>query len=174
MTITPDDKDWTWVLERPCPDCGFDPATVVFADTAQRTRDEVARWVMMMHSRMNLAGRFEEGVWSRIEYAAHIRDVCRIMLARLNLMLVLDDPEFANWDQDATAVAADYGTQNPAVLAVEIEAAGEAIARAFELVPDSALGRTGRRSNGSTFTVETLAAYFLHDVIHHGHDVGFR
>ena len=30
--ITPDTKDWTWVLERPCPECGFDPATV--ADTA--------------------------------------------------------------------------------------------------------------------------------------------
>jgi hypothetical protein len=24
MTITPDTKDWTWVLERPCPECGFD------------------------------------------------------------------------------------------------------------------------------------------------------
>ena len=24
--ITPDTKDWTWVLERPCPECGFDAA----------------------------------------------------------------------------------------------------------------------------------------------------
>ena len=24
MPITPDTKDWTWVMERPCPDCGFD------------------------------------------------------------------------------------------------------------------------------------------------------
>lgn len=24
MAITPDTKDWTWVLERPCPECGFD------------------------------------------------------------------------------------------------------------------------------------------------------
>jgi hypothetical protein len=24
--ITPDTKDWTWVLERACPECGFDPA----------------------------------------------------------------------------------------------------------------------------------------------------
>ena len=22
--ITPDTKDWTWVLQRPCPECGFD------------------------------------------------------------------------------------------------------------------------------------------------------
>ena len=24
MTIVPDTKDWTWVLRRPCPECGFD------------------------------------------------------------------------------------------------------------------------------------------------------
>ena len=33
MTITPDSKDWTWVLQRPCPECGFDtrafPVTAV-------------------------------------------------------------------------------------------------------------------------------------------------
>ena len=24
MAIIPDTKDWTWVLQRPCPECGFD------------------------------------------------------------------------------------------------------------------------------------------------------
>ena len=24
MTIQPDDKDWTWVLDRRCPECGLD------------------------------------------------------------------------------------------------------------------------------------------------------
>ena len=28
MSIEPDTKDWTWVLERPCPECGFDAAAV--------------------------------------------------------------------------------------------------------------------------------------------------
>lgn len=31
--------------------------------------------------------------------------------------------------------------------------------------------RRGLRSNGSEFTVLTLAQYFLHDVVHHLHDV---
>src|SRR4051794_791858 len=26
--VEPDTKDWTWVLDRPCPECGFDPAAV--------------------------------------------------------------------------------------------------------------------------------------------------
>jgi hypothetical protein len=33
------------------------------------------------------------------------------------------------------------------------------------------LGRTGRRSNGSVFTVASLSQYFLHDVVHHLWDV---
>ncbi len=31
--------------------------------------------------------------------------------------------------------------------------------------------RPGRRSNGSEFTIDTLACYHLHDVEHHLHDV---
>jgi len=45
------------------------------------------------------------------------------------------------------------------------------VARTFEAVPADAWARTGRRSNGSAFTVVTLAQYFLHDVVHHLHDV---
>jgi hypothetical protein len=26
MPIVPDTKNWTWTAERPCPECGFDPA----------------------------------------------------------------------------------------------------------------------------------------------------
>ncbi|MET4060267.1 hypothetical protein ABIB35_001812 [Arthrobacter sp. UYP6] len=32
--------------------------------------------------------RPDEGTWSPLEYAAHVRDLCRVYRARLNLMLV--------------------------------------------------------------------------------------
>jgi hypothetical protein len=31
--------------------------------------------------------------------------------------------------------------------------------------------RTGRRSDGARFTVETFARYFIHDPVHHLYDV---
>ena len=31
--------------------------------------------------------------------------------------------------------------------------------------------RTGRRSDGASFTVETFARYFIHDPVHHLYDV---
>jgi len=36
--ITPDTKDWTWVLDKPCPECGYDASTVAVADLAHRIR----------------------------------------------------------------------------------------------------------------------------------------
>src|SRR5680860_1786341 len=36
--IEPDDKDWTWVLQRPCDECGFDVGTVSGRQVAARLR----------------------------------------------------------------------------------------------------------------------------------------
>jgi uncharacterized membrane protein YccC len=50
-------------------------------------------------------------------------------------------------------------------------AAAEAAAASFEAVRKGDWQRTGRRTDGSRFTLETLGQYFLHDLIHHLHDV---
>ncbi|WP_350271599.1 DinB family protein [Frondihabitans sucicola] len=115
--------------------------------------------------------RPDDSTWSPLEYGAHVRDVFRVFDGRLALMLNEDAPTFENWDQDATAVDDDYAAQDPRAVARELTVAAESVARAFESVDDSQLGRTGLRSDGSGFTVETLALYFVHDPIHHLHDV---
>ncbi len=46
MTIVPDTKDWTWVLERTCPQCGFDTRTVTrqaLPRDADRERQDLER-----------------------------------------------------------------------------------------------------------------------------------
>lgn len=95
----------------------------------------------------------------------------RIFRTRLHLMLDEDNPLFENWDQDKTAVEDRYGEQDPGTVAAELASAGEAIANDFAQVPQNALERRGRRSNGSVFTVATLGLYFVHDPVHHLHDV---
>ncbi len=100
-----------------------------------------------------------------------MRDVHRVFAARLRLMLDRDSPSFASWDQDAAAVEARYDREDPGTVAAELVAAALAVADAYDAVPRDALERPGRRSNGSTFTVLTLARYHLHDVVHHLWDV---
>ena len=83
-----------------------------------------------------------------------------------------DDPEFANWDQDATAVAEDYYHQDPATVALELVAAAGAVAGRYAAVTGDQRARRGRRSDGSEFTVESISRYHAHDMVHHAHDVG--
>ena len=168
--IEPDDKDWTWVLQRVCPECGFDASDVPGPRVAGWVREKAACWPAVCE-RADAGVRPTPGVWSPLEYACHVRDVCRVFESRVNLMRSQVDPAFENWDQDAAATVGAYSAQEPVAVGVELMAAAEAVAASFEAVGESAWKRTGRRTNGSTFTIETLGQYFLHDVTHHVHDV---
>jgi DinB superfamily len=170
MPIIPDEKDWTWVLSRPCPECSFDASTVTPATVAGSVANMLPRWRAVLR-RPEVTERPDEGTWSALEYACHVRDVFALFDQRLNLMLDSEDARFENWDQDRTAVEKDYAGADPAVVSAELTAEGEQIAASFAGVREEDWGRTGLRSNGSRFTVLTLSQYFLHDVVHHLHDV---
>ena len=170
MTITPDGKDWTWVLGERCPECGFDARSVPAASVAARVRATVPLWRAALAA-PDVANRPSPDTWSPLEYACHVRDVHRLYTYRLGLMLEQDDPLFPNWDQDETAIEERYGEQDPAVVSSELQAAGETLVQAFAAVEADQWARTGRRSDGAAFTVATFARYLLHDPTHHLHDV---
>jgi hypothetical protein len=86
-------------------------------------------------------------------------------------MLTEDDPLYPNWDQDETALDDQYFAQDPAVVADELVTAADALADHFAAVSGDEWLRPGRRSDGASFTVETFARYFIHDPVHHLHDV---
>ena len=169
----PDTKDWTWVIHERCPECGFDPAELELGDVPDLARDYAAVLADAIRG-AGAAQRPAPGIWSPLEYACHVRDVCSIFLARLTRMLDEDDPVFANWDQDVTAVDDEYWTQRPGLVAGQLIAAADTIAAQFGDVHGPQWQRPGRRSNGSRFTVETFAVYFLHDLAHHAWDVSDR
>jgi hypothetical protein len=167
----PDDKDWTWVLEKPCPDCGFDASGVGREAIATTLLGTTPRWQSALR-REHVRDRPNPTTWSILEYACHIRDVHLIFGTRVNLILAQDNPGFANWDQDHTALVKRYWAADPDDVAHEIEAACQRTAAAFTGLSDAQWARVGRRSNGSAFTTETLGLYYLHDVVHHLHDIG--
>jgi hypothetical protein len=171
VTPPPDGKDWTWVLQRRCPQCGTDVSGLPPQEVAGLLRAAAARWQQELTGRADLAQRPEPAVWSPLEYGCHVRDVCRRFDRRVELMLTEQDPVFENWDQDATAVEERYGEQDAATVAAELDAAAARLADRFDTVSGAGWDRQGRRDNGSTFTVATLARYFLHDVLHHLWDV---
>jgi hypothetical protein len=170
MAIIADVKDWTWVLQRPCPECGFEAASTTPATAASSLPELLPRWQAVLR-RPDAAERPDDATWSPLEYACHVRDVFSVFDQRLHLMLDREDPEFANWDQDRTAVDEDYASQDPAEVSVELVESGTELADSFAAVAEDDWGRTGRRSDGSVFTVTSFSGYLLHDIVHHLHDV---
>lgn len=169
MTVTPDTKDWTWVLTRPCPECGF--------AAHELARDEIGPRLLAAADDLvaalalpNAAERPRPGVWSPLEYACHVRDVCRVFSGRLHRMLTEDGPAFESWDQDATALEGAYGSQDPDVVARQLRAEATTLAGAWDAVPAGAWDRPGTRSDGAAFTVLTLGRYLVHDPVHHVYD----
>jgi hypothetical protein len=172
MTIVPDTKDWTWVLRRPCPECGFETSSFSLAELPAMIRANAASWRgVLTAGGPGVAARPSPGKWSALEYGCHVRDVLRLYDHRLSLMLAQDDPLYPNWDQDETAVAERYGSQDPSAVAAELAGAAEAIARRFASVQGDQWSRKGRRGDGAQFTIETFARYFIHDPVHHLYDV---
>jgi hypothetical protein len=169
-TPEPDLKDWTWAIHEPCPDCRFDPRLV---DRGRVPELTIRYTSALAHAlgRPDAGTRPHPTVWSPAEYGCHVRDVCRLFAERLARMLTEDDPQFANWDQNVTAIEQRYWAQEPGAVADELRSAAQAIADSFAAVSGPEWERPGRRSNGSVFTVDTFARYFLHDLAHHAWDV---
>jgi DinB superfamily len=170
MPIVPDEKDWTWVLKRVCPECGFDAQAIDRDGIPERIARTTDAWQTILEQ-PDARQRPDEATWSPLEYACHVRDVHRVYAGRVGRMLREDDPYYENWDQDATALEDRYAEQDPAVVATELAEAGSALGELFAGVSGDGWQQTGRRSDGAAFTVDSIGRYYLHDIEHHVWDV---
>jgi SAM-dependent methyltransferase len=170
VSLQPDTKDWTWVLDRPCDECGFDASAYDRHAIPRAFRKNAHVWFALLAD-PSAGERIRADRWSTLEYACHVHDVHQIYHDRVTQMLGEDDPVFDDWDQDRSAVDGRYADQLPAIIRPTLVAAAYAIGDLYDSVPPLAWHRKGRRSDGSGFTIESLARYQLHDVVHHLHDV---
>jgi hypothetical protein len=170
MPIVPDDKDWTWVIDRQCPQCGFDAASVDREHLAERIESTSQSWVAVLAA-PGARDRPDDHTWSPLEYGCHVRDVHRVYAGRIGRMLAEDDPRYENWDQDLTAVEERYADQDPSSVAAELAAAAAQLGALFAGVSGDGWERTGQRSDGAAFTVDSIGRYYLHDIEHHLWDV---
>ena len=167
-----DDKDWTWVLNDLCPECEYDVRRFPREDISSMIRANAEKWLSILSgddSRLRQRPRPDR--WSALEYACHVRDVFELYDHRLHLMLTEDGPHYANWNQDETAIEKRYSDSIPAEVAAALVGNAHKLATSFEQVSGEAWARTGFRSDGAAFTVESFARYFIHDPEHHLHDV---
>ena len=77
VQIVPDTKDWTWVLDRVCDECGYDASAVNRPDVPSTVRGNAADWLQVLAT-PEVRRRPAPRVWSPLEYGCHVRDVFRI------------------------------------------------------------------------------------------------
>ncbi len=172
----PDNKDWTWTLERSCSECGYDANTYGRDEIGSKIRTTAATWRSLLGAGSLASKRPPDGdpsspIWSAVEYGAHVRDVYKLFGDRFDKMLKKKNPKFRDWDQNKAAVKGKYHSQEPDQVAYELAVAAGGLADRFDKLSDDGWAETGQRSDGVSFTVETLGRYLLHDVFHHINDV---
>jgi len=170
VAITPDTKDWTWVLREPCRECGFSAADLPPKEVGARLRADLRRWEAVLRRR-DARTRPDDATWSPTEYACHLRDVCGVVSERVQLMLDEDAPVLASWDQDEAAVASHYAARNAPRAAGELFWSILTVNEVLSNVPDEGWRRPGLRDDGVVFTVASLARYLAHESVHHLVDV---
>ena len=166
-----DGRDWTFVLDSDCDECGVDVRHLDDADLAGLVRSAGRTWQLLLDEHADDAAvrtRPAPEVWAPVEYGEHVRDVLHLYRERTELMLSQDDPLFPDWDPDTNAAA--YGTSDPRTVGAEIAVAAFALADVYAGLDAAALARPGRRSDGAEFQVGSLGRYMLHDVLHHVRD----
>ena len=171
MSIEPDTKDWTWVLAGACPECGFDTPALDRDRVPAAIRDNATLWESCSApptrrcARRPTCGRR----WSTPVTCATSPTSSP---SASRLMLEEDDPPFANWDQDETARTERLRLPRTRPRSPASWSTPRSVPRGpYESVRGDQWQRPGTRSNGDRFTVETLAGYHLHDLVHHAHDV---
>ena len=171
MTIVPDTKDWTWVLQRPCPECGLDTQGFPRDAIAGMIRTNAAAWQDALTGPGDARRRPAPGTWSALEYGCHVRDVLRLYDERLRLMLTEDGPCTPTGIRMPPRWPTATASRIPPWWPLNWPKPAKTIAAGFESVTGGQWQRTGRRSDGAHFTVETFARYFIHDPVHHLYDV---
>jgi len=168
-------KNWLWAATQVCPQCGMDPSSIPTGDLSARLRTAAGAWRALLGrgdivAQRPPAAEDTEVMWSALEYGAHVRDASRVLLDRLTLMLKKDNPTFPDWDQDQAALDGSYQDDDPAKVAFHLASNVGKAADIVDRIRADRWARTGTRSDGAEFTVETCVYYLLHEIIHHLHD----
>lgn len=172
MTLPPevpgDDRDWTFVIDHGCTECGFEPFPP--HQMGDRLRSAAKRWSSVLQ-RDDATQRPDQQTWSPMEYACHVRDMIMVLHQRVEAMLNQRNPELADFDGDAEAVRREYWRADRSTGLTELTQNAQRTADLVGTVNGQQWELPGRRSDGFEFTIATLCLYIGHEMEHHLYDV---
>jgi hypothetical protein len=167
-------EGWQWARAQSerCPQCGENPASMDRALLGSALLQSASNWrsFLVDADEGYLRTIPAPGVFSPIQYGAHVRDIQRVYGDRILLMLHENSPVFPQFNPDETVWSA-YNEIEVEVLADEIEEQAQRLAEILRGLMPNDWSRTMVRDGGSdgvhTFSVAGLASYAVHESRHH-------
>jgi uncharacterized damage-inducible protein DinB len=118
-----------------------------------------------------LRRRPEPGVWSVLEYAAHVRDVYATFLIRLHRARTEDHPALDPMFNDLRAERLRYNELAPDAVLHELTLAASGFCDEVADTADDEWGRGVRRLPGEDRTALWLVRHAMHEGVHHVRDI---
>ncbi|MFI5042637.1 MAG: DinB family protein [Acidimicrobiales bacterium] len=167
-------EGWQWprTATDACPQCGFHSAALAHSELGPKLLELVAAWreFLLAADEAYLRTNPEPGVFSPLQYGAHVRDILRVYADRIRLAVAEDNPTFPQFNPGEEVWEA-YNQLGASELAGDLGAQARRLATVLgDLAPGGwsrTLTRDGGKDGVFTFTVSGQACYAVHEAHHH-------
>ena len=167
-------EGWQWhrIQHDPCPQCGDHPGSVPPAELGALALERAGRWREFLEQTDETVLRHipEPGVFSPLQYAAHVRDIIRVYTDRMILGLEQDVPTVPMFNPPKEVWEA-YNHADVTQIADDLQAQAQRLADVLAGMSPSAWSRIVVNDRGTygvyTFTMPGLACNIVHEQHHH-------
>jgi hypothetical protein len=167
-------EGWQWhrIQADACPQCGDHPAALPVESLGDLAVERAAAWRGFLQDADDAYLRRipEPGVFSPLQYAAHVRDILRVYTDRMVLGLEQDAPTVPIF-QPAQEIWEEYNRSDADELAADLESQAGRLHDVGANMEASAWSRIVVNDRGVygvyTFTLAGLACNAVHEAHHH-------
>lgn len=105
--------------------------------------------------------------WSALEYGVHVRDLLVVFAERIVRTLAEPNPQLGWWDHEAAIADGMANESDVGAVADDLGRNASKLSEALRMVTEDDWDRRATRRDDEVFTIELMARFTLHEVVHH-------